>query len=81
MEPILHTIVSRHSDPHPKRRALSHPLTTGPEQRGTKPPTFHGRSDGRINVVSDLAREIEDLGDEAAEIEGLVGRIATNSIP
>jgi len=43
-----------------------------PSRGEPKPPTFRGRSDGRINAVRDLAREMEDLSDEEAEVEGLV---------
>lgn len=50
-----------------------------PSRGEPKPPTFRGRSDGRINMVRDLAKEMDDLSDEEAEIEGLVGRIVTNS--
>ena len=43
-----------------------------PSRGDPKPPTFRGRSDGRINTVRDLAREMDDLSDEEAEVEGLV---------
>lgn len=50
-----------------------------PSRGEPKPPTFRGRSDARINTVRDLAREMDDLSDEEAEVEGLVSGIATNS--
>jgi len=49
-----------------------------PSRGEPKPPTFRGRSDARINTVRDLAREMEDLSDEEAEVEGLVSRIVTD---
>lgn len=49
-----------------------------PSRGEPKPPTFRGRSDARINTVRDLAREMDDLSDEEAEVEGLVSEIATN---
>lgn len=51
-----------------------------PSRGEPKPPTFRGRSDGRINMVRDLAREMEDLSDEEAEVEGLVCRISAGSL-
>ena len=51
-----------------------------PSRGEPKPPTFRGRSDARINTVRDLAREMEDLSDEEAEVEGLVSEIATSSL-
>lgn len=50
-----------------------------PSRGEPKPPTFRGRSDARINTVRDLAREMEDLSDEEAEVEALVSKIVTNS--
>ena len=50
-----------------------------PSRGEPKPPTFRGRSDARINTVRDLAREMEDLSDEEAEVEGLVSAIVTGS--
>jgi len=50
-----------------------------PSRGEPKPPTFRGRSDARINTVRDLAREMEDLSDEEAEVEGLVSKIVKNS--
>ena len=50
-----------------------------PSRGEPKPPTFRGRSDARINAVRDLAREMEDLSDEEAEVEGLVSGIRSDS--
>lgn len=50
-----------------------------PSRGEPKPPTFRGRSDARINTVRDLAREMEDLSDEEAEVEGLVSELLKNS--
>lgn len=50
-----------------------------PSRGEPKPPTFRGRSDARINTVRDLAREMDDLSDEEAEVEGLVSKTMTNS--
>lgn len=50
-----------------------------PSRGEPKPPTFRGRSDGRINAVRDLAREMEDLSDEEVEVEGLVSEIVNDS--
>jgi hypothetical protein len=47
-----------------------------PSRGEPKPPTFRGRSDARINTVRDLAREMDDLSDEEAEVEGLVSKTA-----
>ena len=50
-----------------------------PSRGEPKPPTFRGRSDGRINTVRDLAREMDDLSDEEAEVEGLVSKLVKDS--
>ena len=51
-----------------------------PSRGEPRPPTFRGRSDGRINTVRDLAREMEDLSDEEAEVEGLVSKNANDPL-